>query len=500
MPRGLTARIAVAFVALAIAILVGMGGALFLVLRGLHAEATQTSLVDLSDSIIPQVRISIADGNLRGAIADIQERLDQRDIDILLVTNDGGLRTLEGAVVEAAPISLPRAVLGDTTQGTTTLAEGGRAAYAATSIRAREGDGVRAIAFVTVDRSGALALADLGRAIPALGLVLLIVGIPLAWLLSRSVTAPLQRLAAATADLPVARPGPIPLAGPTEVRELTTRFNAMAAELDATREQETELLANLRHDLRTPLTVIGGFAEALQDGTATGEAALAAARTISEETERLERLVDQLGTFERIRSGDDGLRPEPLDALEILTGAAARFATRALDADVELSIAAGSGGDAFAVPVFAGDRLAVERILANLVANALAAVRSGGHVWLSARTSEAVAGLDGPAVILSVTDDGPGFPPGATERVFDRFYRADPSRAGAGSGLGLTIVRELARTHGGTAIAENVAPHGARVSVILPVLPRPPVAPVSERSIPVQVAPADIAPTHEIGP
>ncbi len=475
MPRGLTARITVAFIALAIAILVGMGGALFLVLRGLHAEATTTALLDLSDSIIPQVRISIADGNLRGAIADIQTRLDRRDIDLLLVTNEGTLQTLEGSVVDAAQISVPPTVLGATTSGTTTLGEGGRAAFAATSIRARPGDGIRAIAFVTVDRSGAQALADLGRAIPALGFVLLVVGIPLAWLLSRSVTTPLRRLAAATADIPLASPGSIPLSGPTEVRELTTRFNAMAAEMDSTREREAELLANLRHDLRTPLTVIGGFAEALKDGTASGDVAVAAAQTIAEETERLERLVDQLGAFERIRSGDDGLRPEPLDAGDLLAATVARFSTRAADAGVELAITATVDAASLATngPVaFAGDRLAIERILANLVANALTAVGAGGHVWLAARAADGAAGIDGPAVILSVIDDGPGFPPGATERVFDRFYRADPARAGAGSGLGLTIVRELARAHGGTAVAENVAPHGARVSIILPVVPR----------------------------
>ena len=97
-----------------------------------------------------------------------------------------------------------------------------------------------------------------------------------------------------------------------------------------------------------------------------------------------------------------------------------------------------------------------------------------GHVWLAARR---VAGTPaGDAVALEVTDDGPGFPPGAVSRVFERFYRADPARArtgrGGGSGLGLSIVRDLARAHGGEAFAENVAPRGARVSAVLPLVPR----------------------------
>ena len=102
------------------------------------------------------------------------------------------------------------------------------------------------------------------------------------------------------------------------------------------------------------------------------------------------------------------------------------------------------------------------------VQNALSALRPGGHIWLS----WAVDGAEetGTTITLSVTDDGRGFPPGSTERVFERFVRGDPSRHGPGSGLGLAIVRELARGHGGEAIAENVAPQGARVSVRLPLL------------------------------
>ena len=119
---------------------------------------------------------------------------------------------------------------------------------------------------------------------------------------------------------------------------------------------------------------------------------------------------------------------------------------------------------------FAGDRVAIDRLIGNLVANAIGACQPGGHVWLEARAAGDPSGR--PTIAFLVTDDGPGFPPGTLERVFDRFFRADPSRSGPGSGLGLAIVRDLAQAHGGTAHAENVAPHGARVSVVLPVVPR----------------------------
>lgn len=114
------------------------------------------------------------------------------------------------------------------------------------------------------------------------------------------------------------------------------------------------------------------------------------------------------------------------------------------------------------------DRVAVDRILGNLIENALSVVPSpGGHIWLEARGSAEW-------ITLLVSDDGPGFPAGATERIFDRFYRGDPARSGSGSGLGLAIVRELARAHGGEALAESLAPRGARVTVHLPRTPRVP--------------------------
>ena len=265
-------------------------------------------------------------------------------------------------------------------------------------------------------------------------------------------------------------PPPLPAEGPSEVRDVTQQFNAMRAELARGRRAETELLANLRHDLRTPLTVIGGFAEALVDGTASGDAAPRAARAIADETARLERLVGALGALDGLADESAGLRPEQLDAASVLAEANARFATRATAAGVELVTEAPRE-----TLGFAADRLAIERILSNLVENALAAVgpavagEPAPQVHLAARAARTVRG--DAAVLLAVSDDGPGFPPGGLEHAFDRSYRGDPSRAGPGSGLGLAIVRELARRHGGEATVENLAPRGARVSVVLPVVP-----------------------------
>ena len=132
----------------------------------------------------------------------------------------------------------------------------------------------------------------------------------------------------------------------------------MARELASTRHEETQMLANLRHDLRTPLTSIGGFAEAIADGTASGERAAAAARTIAEEAQRLERLVGELGVVERLREGPAALRPEALDA-ERSAGRTPRPGSRAAlrPQGVSLEVAGAAPGEPDLT--FTGDRLAV---------------------------------------------------------------------------------------------------------------------------------------------
>jgi len=179
-----------------------------------------------------------------------------------------------------------------------------------------------------------------------------------------------------------------------------------------------------------------------------------------------------MGAVERIRSGEDGLRPGPIDLPALLSATVARFGPQAEAAGVRLGLSPTAGRAGQPTIELAADRLALERMLGNLIANALAAVDRGGSVRLEAGETTLVrGGAPIPAVWLGAIDDGPGFPPGGAARAFDRFWRADPARAGAGSGLGLAIVRELATAHGGSVYAENVAPHGARVGVVLPRVP-----------------------------
>jgi signal transduction histidine kinase len=460
MLRSLWSRSIAAFVAVSLVVLVAAGGALFVVLRGLHADATTASLEDVAGSVIPQVRDAVGSGDLRGTIAEVRDTLSTREIEVMVVGPDGRLQPLGGSAV-GDPILTTDLAVGATARGRVEL-DGSSYLWVAAGIRRLAAVAPRELAFVTQDRSGAEAIGDLVRVFPVVLLVTLVVAGPLAWLLARGVSRPLRRVAGAARSLPSAGYQPLPLEGPTEVQELTGTFNAMAGALEDTRRRESELLANLRHDLRTPLTVISGFATALRDGTASGDAAAAAARAIEEESMRLERLIAELGEMERFRDGDGGLRPEMLDAASIAEATVERFRESAKRARVSLDLAPPPAGfDAR----FVADHLAVERMLGNLVSNAVAAVGEGGHVRLELGGTE-LAGR--PAIAIDAVDDGPGLPGGSEGRAFERFWRADPSRAGTGAGLGLAIVRELARAHGGEARASNVSPTGARVGIVLP--------------------------------
>jgi signal transduction histidine kinase len=479
MPRSLTGRIVLVVVLPLMAAWLAMGLALTVILATLHADATKSALADVGQTLIVRFRNTALDRELRAIVAEVREGVAGRGIEVYLLRADGSYTELDeapGSVVPSSPISIPAgAVRGQTLSGAMTFSDGNQYLYAATILRPSNVAGPRAIVLSIQDRSRGQALGDMVRALPLVVVVGTAVGLPLTLLLVRSVGGPLRRLAEATADLPTGEGHrPLPLEGPGEIRELTARFNAMAEELQTARAREAELLADLRHDLRTPLTVIAGYASALSDGTASGDDAVRAAQTIGEESARLERLVDELGAVERLRRGAMALRPEPIDAMELLSSSAQRFRAAAGSAGIALEVisaddaaAGAAGASATAAGLeFVADRGALDRIMANLISNALAAA-PGGHVWLSATAGPAAT----ETVILAVTDDGPGFPPGAAARAFERFFRADPARARGGSGLGLAIVREFAAAHGGSAHAENVAPRGARVSVVLPRIP-----------------------------
>jgi len=245
---------------------------------------------------------------------------------------------------------------------------------------------------------------------------------------------------------------PLPVAH-DEVYRLGETLNEMLARLDAGLERERRFVADASHELRTPLAILKAELEVALRQPRSGDELEFAIRSAAEETDRLVRLAEDLLLVARSDQSELGLRRVAVPADELLDATAARFAARATSAGRAIEVAAEPG---LVVDV---DRTHADRALANLVENAL---RYGsGSVRLRAE------GEDG-HVELHVTDEGSGFDQSFLPVAFERFARADDARERGGTGLGLAIVDAIARTHGGSAHAANLAGGGADVWIALP--------------------------------
>ncbi len=267
----------------------------------------------------------------------------------------------------------------------------------------------------------------------------------------RWIERPLQRLAEAAQALPAALTGgefhPIPLQGPREVRAMAAAFNDMAGRLQASQRAQRDLIANVSHDLKTPLTSIQGFAQAILDGAADDPAARQqAAQVIYSEAGRMHRMALDLLDLARMDAGTFSFERAPLALDDLLRDVTQKLAPQARQAGVALSYTGGPLGS------ITGDADRLAQVFSNLVDNALKFTPAGGQVQLSARRS-------GAWVEAQVEDSGPGLAPDELERIFERFYQADKARSGGrrGAGLGLAIARQIVQAHGGSLQAANRA-------------------------------------------
>ena len=245
-----------------------------------------------------------------------------------------------------------------------------------------------------------------------------------------------------------------PAAGPRELQELGASFNEMAANLEQLFDARRELVVWASHDLRTPLASLRAMVEALEDGLAQPEEYLAA---IKAQTQILSGLVEDLFVLARIDSGALALELQETSLGELVTACVDALEADASAQGVRLRSRLASDP----VVTVAPDK--VQRVLLNLLSNALRHARPDGEVAVLVEE-------DADRVVVAVEDDGNGLAPGASERMFERFWRADDSRTGSsgGAGLGLAIAQGLVQAHGGTIWAENRLGGGARVAFTLP--------------------------------
>lgn len=277
-----------------------------------------------------------------------------------------------------------------------------------------------------------------------------------ALLLARTIARPLERLRATTAEL---AGGDLraraPEQGPLEAREVAASFNDMAAKLERLFDARRELVAWASHDLRTPLASLQAMLEAVEDGLGEPERYLPAMR---EQVEALGGLVDDLFELARIDAGALTLDLRETEPASLVAACLRGFEAEARARRIHLEARLGSG-----LPLVRCAPDKVERVLYNLLTNALRHTPSDGAVAVLVESSAE-------EVRISVEDTGEGLAPGAGPRIFERFWRGDPSRsrASGGAGLGLAIARGLVEAHGGRIWAEPADGGGARVSFTLP--------------------------------
>lgn len=295
------------------------------------------------------------------------------------------------------------------------------------------------------------------------GMVALLVSVGIALLIARSIAKPLQRITAATEE--IARGNyddHLNISSPDEVRRLAKSFNTMTGEVKASRQAQRDFVANVSHDLKTPLTSIRGFSQAILDGAAADKkSSQRAAQVIHEEAERMAQLVDDLLELARIDAGQVVMAEESVPLCELLQTCIERIALRAEQAEVAVDLQLDGN------PIVRGDRDRLAQVLNNLLDNALIHTPSGGRVVVAARTVPQEAQT---VAEISVADTGAGIQPEELPRIFERFYRGDKSRAnkGKGTGLGLAIAREIILAHGGQIRAESVVGLGSKFTITLP--------------------------------
>lgn len=300
-------------------------------------------------------------------------------------------------------------------------------------------------------------LGGLTRTLWLVGLASVVLALALGWLFTRQIVAPVEEVSTAArriagGDLSKK----VTARGADELTDLGASFNAMADELHRDRELRQSMVADIAHELRTPLSVLRANIEAMQDGVLepTGDNLA----SLHQETAVLARLIDDLRILSMAESGQLQYHFQKTDPAalcdRVVEGMRALFAAR----DITLELEAPDR-----VPQVNADADRIEQVLRNLLNNARRYTPEGGKV-----TVKLGAAADG--VEVSVKDTGPGIGPEDLARVFDRFYRVDPSRARrtGGSGLGLAIVRQLVEAHGGKAWAASTPGEGSTFSFRLP--------------------------------
>jgi two-component system OmpR family sensor kinase len=439
---------------------------------------TRLTYAALLDKALPTARLMNELAQREPSIADLRARLQDQAVEqsvrILvaeargrILVDTGG--TLEGrltaSLVQQRPDANTRYALGRFGS------DGANLLYVAVQVALRRDDTAVPRAHLLIlavpARNAWGILRDLLSGFAWAGLVALLVAAVLALWITRSLGAPVKRIAAAAHLIAQGDyDQQLLIEYPSEMKEVAASFNQMAHDVKQSRQAMRDFVANVSHELKTPLTSIRGFADAIVDGAAQGQAEQQrAAGVIRDEALRMTRMVEQLLDLSRIESGQVAMAHNPVQVDELLRGCVERLSLAAQEKGVLLAC------DCAPVPPLLGDGDRLAQVLTNLLDNALQHTPAGGKVTASAQVIAETSTVGAPRFVeVAVTDTGEGIPAAELERVFERFYQVDKSRARTrgGAGLGLAIARSIVEAHGGRIWAESVVGLGTRFVVRLP--------------------------------
>jgi len=327
-------------------------------------------------------------------------------------------------------------------------------------------------------------ITELGWGFFLAGTVALLVSLLLGLLIARSIALPLQGVASAAGAVAAGDyEHRLPEKGPPEVKRVATSFNVMASQVQASQQAMRDFVSNVSHELKTPLTSIQGFSQAIMEGATHDEAARQrAASIIHQEASRMSRLVEDLLDLARIDSGQMVMHRTPLNLTEILNSSVNRLLPLANQKKVTI---VRNWTD---LPPVIGDGDRLTQVFTNLLSNSVRFSPASGQVTVATGIAQGLprprrvrAGLVQPDATttisdradfaeVSVSDSGPGIPSEDLARIFERFYQVSKSRKrGRGTGLGLAISKEIIEAHGGYVRAESIQGLGTKIMILLPI-------------------------------
>lgn len=449
---------------LVILLTLGLAGLAFsLLLRGYRERLAVGTLREVVRPV--QFLVEGNPGRLRGMLGAIQLEARSSDVVLWFLGADGRI-VIDGSADQrylnqtlAVPLDSFRRPR-DIYQGTVRTADGQEWLIVASPVSrpsVRQQLGVVAVAAAIPKSAIGGPLQDITPYLLGAGGVGFVAALLTGFLLSRSLSRPLERMTEAASRVAAGDYAvQVPVEGPVEARRLAVSFNQMTAAVRRSQQTLRDFLANVSHELKTPLTAIRGFAQAMVDGTlADREGLERAARVIEAESRRVLHLVQEILDLSRLEAGQTQMLRSAVDVGELLRHVAEVFSLRAEESGVRLEVQADGAG------AVRGDFDRLEQVFGNLLDNAFRHTPAGGLVRLTARP------LTDGRVEIAVADSGEGMPPEALSHIFDRFYQVNGSPR-RGTGLGLAISREIVHAHGGEIRAESIQGVGTRFIVTLP--------------------------------